>query len=87
MDLYHEHGHGLDRAVYNDIVSAACEAATLTALRVMQSQPVNPSRARGSPVPPDHPNSDGNESETGILRAFERTCPHGLTGCVVVTPL
>lgn len=88
MDLDHEHEHGLNPAVYNYIVTAACEAATLAALRAMQSQQaVNPSRARGSPVPPDHPNSDGNESETGILVAFERMCPRGLTGCVVVTPL
>jgi hypothetical protein len=87
MDLDHEHEYGLNPAVYNDIVTAACEAATLAVLRAMQSQAVNPSRARGSPVPPDHPNSDGNELETGILVAFERMCPRGLTGCVVVTPL
>lgn len=87
MDLDHGHENGLNQAVFNDIVSAACEAATLAALRAVQSQAVNASRARGSPVPPDHPNSDGNESETGILVAFKRTCPRGLTGGVVVTPL
>ncbi len=87
MDLDHEHEHGLNLAVYNDIISAACEAATLATLRAMQSQAVNPSWAHGSPVPPDHPNSDSNESETGILIAFGYICPCGLTGCVVVTPL
>ena len=88
MDLDPEHEHGLNPAVYNYIITAACEAATLAALRAMQSQQaMNPSQACGSPVPSDHPNSDGNESETGILVAFERMCPRGLTGCVVVTPL
>lgn len=87
MDLDHEHEHGLNEAVYNDIVSAACEAATLAALRAVESQAVNLSRARSGPVPPDYPNSDGNESETGSLVAFNRTCPRSLTGCVVVTPL
>jgi len=88
MDLDPEHEHGLNPAVYNYIVTAACEAATLAALRAMQSQQaMNLSQARGSPVPSDHPNSDGNELETGILVAFECMCPRGLTGCVVVTPL
>lgn len=87
MDLGHEHERGLNEAVYNDILNAACEAATLAALRAVQSQAVNPSQARSGPVPPDYPNSDGNESETGILVDFERTCPRGLTGHVVVTPL
>ena len=85
MDLDHEHEHGLNEAVYNHIVSTACEAATLAVMRALRSQAVNPSRS--DPVPPDHPNLDGNELETGILVGFERTCPRSLTGCVVVTPL
>ncbi len=67
--------------------SPACEAATLAALRAMQSQAVNLSWARGSPVSSDHLNSDGNKSETGILMAFGHMCPRGLTGCVVMTSL
>jgi len=86
MDQDHEHEHGLNEAVYNDIVTAACEAATLAALRAVQSQAVNPSQACSGPVPPDYLNSDGNKSETGILVAFEHTCPHSLTGCIVMTP-
>jgi hypothetical protein len=83
MDLDHE--HGLNEAVYNHIVSAAYEAATLAIMRALQSQAMNPTC--NDPVPPDHPNSDGNELETGIPLGFERTCPCSLIGCVVVTPL
>ncbi len=85
MDLDHEHEHGLNEAVCNHIVSAACGAATLAVMRALRSQAVNLSHS--DPVPPDHPNSDGNKLETGILVGFECMCPRSLTGCVVMTPL
>ena len=41
MDLDYKYEYGLNPAVYNDIVTAACKAATLAVLRAMQSQAMN----------------------------------------------
>lgn len=61
---------GLPIGTYTEIVNAASEAATLAALRALQSGALNLSRS--VPAPNDTPSSDGNESETGALQPFKR---------------
>ncbi|KAI0245989.1 hypothetical protein BJV78DRAFT_1158228 [Lactifluus subvellereus] len=63
---------GLDINVYDQIVQAASEAATIALLRAMQSWAQHLSHS--VPVPLDHPNSDAVESETGVLQPFESPC-------------
>jgi hypothetical protein len=63
--------------IYNQIVSAACEAATMAVLRAMRSG--NRSRSRGIPASPNRSSLEGIEPETGVLKPFERMCPRALT--------
>jgi len=77
----HEFAGGLSEDLYRQIVTAACEAATLAAMRAVQPQisssarsfPPDHASSRGDPV--NQPNSDGNESGTNNLEPFERMCP------------
>jgi hypothetical protein len=82
----HPFAEGLPVVVYNQIVRAACEAATMAAMRAVRSgAAVNSSRS--VPVPPGHPTSDESESETGVLKSFERMYTHTLGLCSVMPPL
>ena len=65
---------GLSENLYRHIVTAACEAATLAAMRAVQHEAQIPSSSR-SHVPVDPPSSDGNESGTNNLDPFERMYP------------
>ncbi len=69
---------GLSIGAYNQIVTAASEAATLAVMRAMQqleTEAVRPARlgqsGGGLPDEPDNPSPDGNEPETGGLEPFE----------------
>jgi hypothetical protein len=69
----HSFTGSLDSIAYQQIVEAACEAATIASLRAVQSWALSSSHS--VPAPLDHPSSDGNKSETGVLKPFERTVP------------
>ena len=56
-----------------EIVNAATEAATLSALRALRSGAMGISH--NAPASHDSPGSDNNQSETSALQHFERTCP------------
>ncbi|KAH9011499.1 hypothetical protein EDB85DRAFT_2159896 [Lactarius pseudohatsudake] len=61
---------GLPKALYTELVNAATEAATLSTLRALQHGTLN--LPRSTPAPRDPSSPDGNESETGDLRPFNR---------------
>lgn len=63
----------IDRRTYTHIVHAASEAATVAALRALRSDAKNSSPSIPAPGRPD---SDGNESGTGLLKPFEGMCPY-----------
>jgi hypothetical protein len=82
----HPFAEGLPVVVYNQIVRAACEAATMAAMRAVRSgAAANPSRHVH--IPPDHPISDETESETGVLEHFACMYAHTLGSCRVMPSL
>jgi hypothetical protein len=74
----------IGRHTYSHIVHAASEAATVAALRVLRSEAKNSSP--GIPAP-GRPDSDRNESGTGLLKPFEGMCPYVLMFGVIMTIL
>ena len=55
--------------MYNDLVQAACEAATLAALRALKNETLG---SHSTPAPRDPSSSNGRESESGGLQPFQR---------------